>query len=106
MSVVSMCAGQGHDILAVPASRSDAREVSATLVEYEARNVAAAWTRAIVEGLDTVTVAPTDAVDLASYRQAVPADLVIMAGVRGNISDADAQAPFTLCRSSALPTPR
>jgi hypothetical protein len=30
-----------------------------------------------------------DAGDLASYRQAVPADLVIMAGVLGNIGDAD-----------------
>ncbi|MEH1017621.1 hypothetical protein V6U90_31675 [Micromonospora sp. CPCC 206060] len=83
----------------------DARQVSATLVEYEPRNVAAAWTRAIAEGLDTVTVAPADAGDLASYRQAVPADLVIMAGVLGNISDADAQSTIhalpQLCAADA-----
>ena len=105
MSVVSMCAGQGHDILAVLASRPDARQVSATLIEYEPRNVAAARTRAIAEGLDAVTVAQADAGDLASYRQAVPADLVIMAGVLGNISDTDAhttiQAMPQLCAADA-----
>ncbi|MFG2064961.1 class I SAM-dependent methyltransferase family protein [Micromonospora sp. NPDC048871] len=103
VSVVSMCAGQGHDILAVLASRPDARRVSATLIEYEPRNVVAA--RAMAEGHDTVTVAQADAGDLASYRQAVPADLVIMAGVLGNISDADVhttiQALPQLCAADA-----
>lgn len=105
MSVVSMCAGQGHDILAALASRPDARRVSATLIEYEPRNVAAARTRAVAESLDTVTVTQADAGDLASYRQAVPADLIIMAGVLGNISDADAhptiQALPQLCAADA-----
>ncbi|MFJ8690737.1 methyltransferase [Micromonospora wenchangensis] len=90
VSVVSMCGGQGHDILAVLASRPDASRVSATLIEYDPRNVAAARNRAAAQNLDTVTVARADAGDLASYQQAVPADLVIMAGVLGNISDADA----------------
>lgn len=90
VSVVSMCAGQGHDILTVLASRPDASRVSATLIEYDARNVAVARTRAIAESLGTVTVAQADAGDLASYRPAVPADMVLMAGVLGNISDADA----------------
>ncbi|MEV4639505.1 hypothetical protein AB0J80_19340 [Actinoplanes sp. NPDC049548] len=38
-----------------------------------------------------MTVIHADASDLASYRGAVPADLVIMAGVLSNISDADAR---------------
>ena len=92
LSVLSMCAGQGHDILAVLASRSDADRVDATLVEYDSRNVAAARSTATAEGLDTVTVMQADAGDLVSYRQAVPADLVLMVGVLGNISDADARA--------------
>ena len=90
VSVVSMCAGQGHDILAVLTSRPDARRCSATLIEYDPRNVAAARTQAIAENLGTVTVAQADAGDLASYRHIAPADLVIMAGVLGNISDDDA----------------
>lgn len=105
LSVVSMCAGQGHDILAVLASHPNARQVTATLIEHEPRNVAAAHTRATAERLDTVTVAPADAGDLASYRQAVPADLVIMAGVLGNISDADAHTTIRalpqLCATDA-----
>lgn len=39
-----------------------------------------------------------DAGDLATYAGAVPADLLLLAGVLGNISDADAQATI-----SALP---
>lgn len=92
VSVVSMCAGQGHDLLAVLASRPDAGRVGATLIEYDPRNVAAARARVAADSLDTVTVAQGDAGDLASYRHAVPADLVLMAGVLGNISDADARA--------------
>ncbi|MFI7207907.1 hypothetical protein ACWEEK_24195 [Micromonospora aurantiaca (nom. illeg.)] len=52
-----------------------------------------------------MTVAQADAGDLASYRQAVPADLVIMAGVLGNISDADAHTTIhalpQLCAADA-----
>jgi hypothetical protein len=105
VSVVSMCAGQGHDILAVLAERPDASRVSATLIEYDPRNVAAARSRAIAKSLSTVTVTQADAGDLASYRQAVPADLVIMAGVLGNISDADAHTTIRalpqLCAAGA-----
>ncbi|MEV7229784.1 class I SAM-dependent methyltransferase family protein [Polymorphospora sp. NPDC051019] len=91
VTVVSVCAGQGRDILDVLAARPDATRVGATLIEYDPRNVAAARATAAAENLDTVTVMQADAGDLASYRQAVPADLVIMAGVLGNISDADAR---------------
>ncbi|AEV86288.1 methyltransferase [Actinoplanes sp. SE50] len=87
VSVLSMCAGQGDDILTVLASRPDAGRVTATLLEYDPRNVAAARSR--VPAHATVSIVRADAGDLASYRDAAPADLVIMAGVLGNISDAD-----------------
>ncbi|MEV0733161.1 class I SAM-dependent methyltransferase family protein [Polymorphospora sp. NPDC050346] len=89
VTVVSVCAGQGRDILDVLAARPDAARVGATLIEYDPRNVATARARVAAEKLETVTVMQADAGDLASYRQAVPADLVIMAGVLGNISDGD-----------------
>jgi predicted nicotinamide N-methyase len=91
LSVVSMCAGQGRDLLEVLAMRPDAERVRARLIEYDPRNVAAARTRTAAENLDGVIVMHADAGDLASYSGAVPADLVLMAGVLGNISDADAQ---------------
>ncbi|MEH0927441.1 class I SAM-dependent methyltransferase family protein [Micromonospora sp. CPCC 205558] len=104
-SVVSMYAGQGHDILDVLASRPGAMRVDVTLIEYDPRNVAAARARAAAANLDTVTVMQADAGDLGSYRQAVPADLVIMAGVLGNISDANVHATINalpqLCAAEA-----
>ncbi|WP_327025170.1 methyltransferase domain-containing protein [Micromonospora sp. NBC_01739] len=105
LSVLSMCAGQGHDLLGVLASRPDAGRVHATLIEYDSRNVAAARVRAAAENLEAVTVLQADAGDLTSYRDAVPADLVLMAGVLGNISDADIRATVSvlpqLCAAGA-----
>jgi predicted nicotinamide N-methyase len=89
LAVLSMCAGQGHDLLDVLTTRPDATRVTATLIEYDPRNVAAARARATAGNLGPVTVRQADAGDLASYRDAVPADLVVMAGVLGNICDAD-----------------
>ncbi|WP_433792706.1 methyltransferase domain-containing protein [Actinoplanes sp. CA-252034] len=89
LTVVSMCAGQGHDLLGILAARPDAARVRATLIEFDGRNVAAARERALAAGLDGVTVREADAGDLAAYREAVPADLVLMAGVLGNIDDTD-----------------
>lgn len=89
LTVVSACAGQGHDLIGVLAGRDDAARVRATLLEYDPGNVAAARAAAEEAGLATVTVVRADAGHLASYVGAVPADLVLMAGVFGNISDHD-----------------
>jgi hypothetical protein len=87
--VVSVCAGQGHDLLGVLETRPDAARVSARLIEYDATNVEAARLRRTAAGIE---VLQADAGDLASYRGAVPADLVLLAGVLGNISDGDVRA--------------
>lgn len=88
LTVVSACAGQGRDLLGVLAGRPDAARVRATLIEYDPRNAAAA--RAEVDRLGlSLTVACADAGLTASYADAVPADLVLFAGVFGNIGDTD-----------------
>ncbi len=87
LTAVSACAGQGHDLLGVLITRPDAHRVRATLLEYDDRNVAVA--RAAAADLPNVRVVQADAGDLAAYVGAVPADLVLMAGVFGNVSDAD-----------------
>lgn len=87
LTAVSACAGQGHDLLGVLATRPDAHRVRATLLEYDERNVATA--RAAAADLPNVRVVHADAGDLAAYVGSVPADLVLMAGVFGNVSDAD-----------------
>lgn len=89
LTVLSVCAGQGRDLLPVLADRPDAARVRAYLLEYDDRNVAAARAAAADAGLTGVTVLTADAGDLASYRGLVPADLVVLAGVLGNITDAD-----------------
>jgi len=89
LNVVSVCAGQGHDLLGVLAERTDARRVHATLVEYDRRNVEIGRAGVQAAGLAEVHVVQADAGKRASYLGLVPADLVLLVGVFGNISDAD-----------------
>jgi len=89
LTVLSVCAGQGHDLLGVLVTRPDARRVRATLLESDPHNVEAAEAAVESAGLQHMSVVRVDAGDLASYAGSVPADLVLMAGVFGNISDAD-----------------
>lgn len=104
-TVVSACAGQGRDLIEVLAHRTDAHRVRAILLESDPGNVRAAHAAAAAAGLSTVDVRRADAGDLASYRDAAPADLVLMAGVFGNISDDDVRrtvgALAHLCRPAA-----
>lgn len=101
LTVVSACAGQGRDLIEVLGRRADAGRVRATLLEADPANVAAARAAAP----STVDVRCADAGDLASYRDLAPADLVLMAGVFGNISDGDVRRTIAtlprLCRPAA-----
>jgi len=91
LDVVSVCAGQGHDLLGVLAQQPDAGRVHATLLEYDPRNVKIARAGAHAAGLRNVQVVQADAGQRASYLACVPADLVLLVGVFGNISEADVQ---------------
>ena len=89
LTVVSVCAGQGHDLLGVLAARDDADRVRATLLEHDAGNVARAQSAVRLADLRQVEIVQADAGELSTYDGLVPADLVLLAGVFGNISDAD-----------------
>jgi hypothetical protein len=106
LTVVSACAGQGHDVVGVLSIRADASRVRATLLEYDERNVAAAQAAVDDAALRNVTVVRANAGDRAAYVGAVPADLVLMAGVFGNISDADVHETISalpeLCAAGAI----
>jgi hypothetical protein len=83
--VVSICAGQGRDLLGVLADHPRGVDVRARLVELDPRNVARARAAAphgveVVEGDATVTTA---------YEGAVPADIVLACGVFGHATDDD-----------------
>ena len=105
LTAVSICAGQGHDLIGVLAHRTDADRVQATLLEYDQRNVAAARAAAETAGLTEVLVRQADAGDPAAYRGAVPADLVLLAGVFGNIDDADIRTTIAALPNCAVAAP-
>ena len=82
--VVSMCAGQGRDLHGALAGHPRADEVTALLVELDPANVAMA--RAAFANRPAIEVREGDAslTDQCSGR--VPADIVLVCGVFGNIT--------------------
>jgi hypothetical protein len=102
--VVSMCAGQGRDVIDVLSTHPRRADVSAILVELDPTLVAFARERAASAGLaEYVTVQQGDASQCRFYTQHVPADLVLVCGVFGNISASDITATVRVlpafCRS-------
>ena len=87
--VVSACAGEGRDLLDVLAERpDDVARVSGRLVELDP--VLAGRARALVDDLGAdLEVVEGDAGATDSYSGAVPADLVMLCGVFGNVTDDD-----------------
>lgn len=88
--VVSLCAGSGADLVGALDGYEHSRQVQARLVELDARNVATLVRSARVASLD-LEIIEGDAAELGRYEGAVPADLVLLCGVLGNISDDDAK---------------
>jgi hypothetical protein len=87
IQLVSMCAGQGRDILGVLARHTRASDVVARLVESDPRNAASARQGASL--FAGVEVVQADAGCTNAYVGAVPADIVLACGVFGNISGDD-----------------
>ena len=102
IKVISMCAGQGRDLLGVLADHPRRADVTARLVELDPENVRLA--KAAAAGLD-VTVIAGDAGLSTGYAGAVPADIALVCGVFGNISDGDIKQTIgwlpRLCRQGA-----
>jgi hypothetical protein len=96
VTVISVCAGDGRDLLGVLTARPDAGRVTATLLERDADLAATAASAAA--DLPGVSVRCTDAGDIEAYAGCAPADLLLLCGVLGNVSDEDAAGTI-----SALP---
>ena len=103
LRVVSACSGDGRDLLEVLAARPDAARVSALLLELDAGLARAAADLAAAHDLARVDVRRADAGRTGSYRGAVPADLVMICGVLGNLTDEDARATVAVTRELAAP---
>jgi hypothetical protein len=87
--IISVCAGQGHDAIGVLLDHPRRADVGARLVELDAQNVVLAQGAARAAGLDAVEVVAADASLTDSYAGAVPADVLLVCGVFGNLSAAD-----------------
>lgn len=101
VQVVSMCAGQGHDILGVLARHPRSGDVTARLVESDPRNVALA--RQGAAPFAGVEVVEADAGRTGAYADAVPADIVLACGVFGNISGDDIRRTVAALPSLCAP---
>lgn len=87
--IISACAGDGRDLLGVLTGHPRAHEVIARLVELDSDLAEAARERATREGLPGVEVVRGDASISDAYAGAVPADVVLLCGIFGNITDPD-----------------
>lgn len=103
--VVSACAGDGRDLLGVLGGRDDADRVTALLVEYDEQLAARAQGAATAVPA-RVEVRQADAARAAVYAGAVPADLVLLCGIFGNVSDTDVRTTIAaapqLCAPGAV----
>jgi cyclopropane fatty-acyl-phospholipid synthase-like methyltransferase len=84
--VLSLCSGDGRDILGVLAERTDRDRVSGVLVELHEEVATRASQRIDELGLaDRFEVKTADAGLTDSFVGAVPADIVLLMGIFGNI---------------------
>jgi hypothetical protein len=100
LRLISMVAGQGRDVIPVLAEHPRRRAVAARLVELDAANAAVARKAALDAGLDGVDVVTGDAALLYNYDGYLPAHIVLICGLFGNISDADIRR--TVAHASVL----
>ena len=102
IKVLSICAGQGRDLLGALEGHPRRGDVRALLVELDPRNAEAAREHAARIGADRVEVLVGDASLTSQYQTLAPADLVLSCGVFGNLTAQDIQRTIghlaALCR--------
>jgi hypothetical protein len=103
--LVSLCAGQGHDVIGVLPGHPRRDDVHALLVESDPANAKLAAGRAAEAGLDGVEVRRADASVVSSFADALPADVLLLCGIFGNVSESDIErtvrAAAGLCADGA-----
>ena len=104
--LISLCAGQGRDVIGALTGHPRRGDVRARLVELDGANVAHARQAAMEAGLTGVEVLQADAGITDACAGAVPAQIVVACGVFGNITSRDIRATVaalpTLCAPRAL----
>jgi hypothetical protein len=103
--LISICAGQGRDVLGVVPKHVRVSDISGVLVELDPVNVLRAREAAAVAELASLEILEGDASLGDIYKPFVPADVVLACGIFGNVSHADventARTISMLCRPGA-----
>jgi hypothetical protein len=103
--IISMCAGDGRDLLGVLPGHPRNADVRARLVELDPELAARARARAAGVAA-RIEVVNDDASTTTAYEGAVPADIVLVCGVFGNITDDDVRHTIeqlpSLCAPGAV----
>ncbi len=89
LTVLSVCAGQGRDLVQAADGHPRAGDLRGLMVEGDGRNVDEANRRLARAGISGVVAVTGDASTTDAYSGHVPADLVLVCGVFGNISTDD-----------------
>ena len=101
--VVSLCAGQGRDVITVARRHRRGDDVVGRLVELDARNVEVARSLIAEAGLTGLEVREADAADSSAYVGATPADVVLACGIFGNITDDEVERTIRFLPSLCAP---
>jgi hypothetical protein len=103
LRVISLCAGQGRDLIGALADHPRGPDVTARLVEVDERLVGSARSRVADAGLSGVKVLLGDAGCVDNYADLAPADLLLLCGIFGNISEADIEGTIAHCPALVRP---
>ena len=95
--VISLCAGQGRDLIGALAGHPRAGDVTARLVELDPRNTEVAARLAAGAGLDNVQIVTGDASLTSQYADLAPADIVLACGLFGNMTNAHIESTIGYC---------
>lgn len=83
--LLSLCAGDGRDVISVLSARAAQPQVAAVLIESDTTLSHRARKAAAEAGLSSLQVRCGDAGDLASFSDVLPVDVLMLCGIFGNI---------------------
>jgi hypothetical protein len=89
LRLLSACAGQAHDVIGALSDHPRRGDVRGLLVEQHAANAEAARAGLRRAQLHDIDVLTGDAGSTTPYVSLVPADLVLVCGVFGNVAEGD-----------------
>ena len=101
-SILSLCSGDGRDLIPVLAQQPPDRRPDVTLVELDPTLAADARKGAGDAGV-AATVVVGDAGVTENWRDVVPVDLLMLCGIFGNISEADIRTTIDAAGGSLKP---